>query len=89
MIETIMPVDDNHFQLGTLTLPVTIMPESLKRRYDLIMGAIAKGRDNDLGGALRALSRDIQIQCGPDLLIRAAHHRAPETNGAPGLAPKK
>jgi hypothetical protein len=86
MIETIRPIDDNTFRLGTLDLPVTLLPQGLRRRYDLICSAIQKG-DPDLGGALRALSRDIQLQCGPDLLIRAAQ-RTPQTNGAPGLAEK-
>jgi hypothetical protein len=80
---TIRPITDNTFRLGAIDLPVTIMPHKLRQRYDLIMGAVAKG-DTDLAGALRALSRDIQIQCGSEILLRAAQ-RTPETNGAPGL----
>jgi len=85
MIATIRPVDDNHFQLGTITLPVTLLSEPLRRRYDMICSAIQKG-DNDLAGAIKTLSRDVQISLGSEILMRASHRES--LHGAPGLEPQ-
>jgi hypothetical protein len=87
---TMRPVEDERgfrkFALGDVEFSVDVLPPELRIKWDILCQRIEAG-ENDLSGALKAVTRQVTEAIGPEILFRAAH-RNPQTNGAPGLAEK-